>query len=94
MKTIKVPGDHKEHGVLVYALSTCIWCKKAKQFLRDKKVEYEYVDVDHCSREDREEIRRHILEKGGRLSYPAIIIDNKLVVNGVHEDKIIEALEI
>ena len=88
MKTIKVPGDHKEHGVLVYALSTCIWCKKVKQFLRDKKVEYEYVDVDFCSLEDREKVRNEILRMGGRLSYPAIIIDEKTVINGFHEDKI------
>ena len=39
--------------LLVYALSTCVWCKLTKQFLNDNNVEYEYVDVD-------------LLERGGQ----------------------------
>lgn len=66
----------------------------AKQFLKENEVEYKYVDVDLCNEEDKEKVKSHILEKGGRLSYPAIIIDNKYVINGFHKDKIKEALGI
>ena len=93
MKTVRVRGKNKQHEVILYALSTCEWCKKAKRFLADIGVEYEYVDVDLCSRSEREEIKRKVLEMGGRLSYPAIIVDEKTLINGFHEDKIKGALE-
>jgi len=94
MRAIKVLGKNNEHKVLIYALSTCAWCKLTKRFLIDNNVEYEYVDVDLCDDEDKDEIKRDILDKGGSLSYPTIIIDGKTLINGFLKDKIKEALEI
>ena len=94
MKVVKVSGRDNKHKVLLYALSTCAWCKQTKKFLKDNGIEYEYVDVDLCDEEDQEKASKDILSKGGRLSYPAIIIDNKILINGFHVDKIKEALEI
>ncbi|MFQ6068258.1 MAG: glutaredoxin family protein [Candidatus Bathyarchaeia archaeon] len=92
MKTIKVPGSNNKHKVLLYAISTCAWCKLAKKFLRDNNVEYEYVDVDLCSKEDREKVRKDILSKRGGLGYPIMVIDDKILIAGFHKDKIREAL--
>jgi len=92
MKTTKVAGKINEHNVLVYALSTCVWCKQTKRFLKDKGVEYEYVDVDLCSEEDSEKIHKQILSKGGRLVFPTVIIDEKVLINGYHEDQMQRAL--
>lgn len=86
MQFSKVEGEKKSHKVIVYALSTCVWCKMTKQFLKDSNVEYEYVDVDLCSEEDKEKIRQEIQNKGGSLSYPTTIIDDKTVVTGFRKD--------
>lgn len=94
MRTTKVPGEYNKHRVLMYALSTCGWCKRAKRLLRDNRIEYEYIDVDLCSMEDRERIRRDILSRGGRLSYPTIIVDDTILITSFQEDRIREALEI
>ena len=94
MKIVKVPGKNNKHRVFMYAISTCAWCKLTKNFLKDNNIEYEYVDVDLSDGEDREKIRREILKRRGRLSYPAIIIDDKILINGFREDKIKETLEI
>jgi glutaredoxin len=94
MDIVKVSGKNNKHKVLMYAISTCAWCKLTKNFLKDNHIEYEYVDVDLCNDEDKEKIRQHILKKGGHLSYPAIIIDDKILINGFRKDKIVEALEI
>ncbi len=32
--------------VFVYALSTCPWCRKAKQYFEENDVVFEAVDVD------------------------------------------------
>ena len=92
MKTTKVSGKNRRHQVLLYAISTCAWCKRTKKFFADNDIEFEYVDVDICDREDREMIRRDILDRGGRLSYPVIIIDNEILINGFHEDRMKEVL--
>ena len=94
LRAIKVPGENKKHTVLMYAISTCAWCKRAKEFLTDNNIEYEYVDIDLCSRGERERMRRDILSRGGRLSYPTIIIDNRFLITGFQEDKVRQALEI
>jgi glutaredoxin-like protein NrdH len=94
MNFVKIPGKNKKHKVLLYALSTCAWCKQTKKFLKDNGIEYDYVDVDFCDEEDKGKVSKDILSKGGRLSYPAIIIDNKILINGFHVDRIKEALEI
>ena len=94
METIKVPGKNKKHKVLVYAISTCVWCKRAKKFLIENNIEYEYVDIDVCNREDREKIREAILSRGGRLSYPTVIVDDRSLITGFNEDRLREVLEI
>ena len=94
MKIVKVPGQNRRHKVRMYTLSTCAWCRKTKKFLKDNNIEYEYVDVDLCNREEREKIRSEILKRGGRLSYPAIVIDDKMLINGFSKDRIKENLKI
>jgi len=94
MNLVKVPGKNNKHKVLMYALSTCAWCKMEKQFLKDNSVEYDYVDVDLCNEKDREKIRGDILKRGGELRYPTMIIDDKILITGFRKDKMMKALEI
>jgi glutaredoxin len=94
MNKIKVSGKNTKHKVVMYAISTCAWCKMTKKFLNDSNVEYEYVDVDLTGDEDHEKIREDIIKKGGEPSYPTLIVDNKTVISGYRKDKIKEALEL
>ncbi|TRO42407.1 glutaredoxin family protein [Candidatus Bathyarchaeota archaeon] len=90
----KVPGKKNEHKVVVYALSTCVWCKMTKQYLQDSEVEYEYIDVDLCKEKEKEEIRKDIIDKGGSLSYPTIIVDDNILITGFRKDKLKESLKL
>lgn len=94
MNKIKVSGKNNKHKVLVYALSTCAWCKMTKKFLSDSGVEYEFVDVDLASAQDHEKIRDDIVKKGGEPNYPTIIVDNKIVIAGFRKDLLQKALEL
>jgi glutaredoxin len=62
--------------------------------LSDHDIAYEYVDVDLCSPEDRENIIIEILGRGGAPRFPTIIVDDKVLITGFEEEKIKEALEI
>jgi glutaredoxin len=93
MKVEKVQGKNKKHRVLMYALSTCAWCKLTKKYLKENDVEYEFIDVDLCTEEEHEQIRQDIERRGAPASFPTVIIDDKTVITGFRKDKIKEALE-
>lgn len=94
MQFSKVSGERNKHNVVLYALSTCAWCKMTKQFLKDNDVEFKYIDVDLCEEEDKQKIRKHIQSKGGSLSYPTTIVDENVIITGFRKDKLKEVLEI
>ena len=91
MKTTKVKGE--DYGrVFLYTLSTCIWCKKTKEFLKESNVEFEYCDVDLLDEKDQELVSREIdkLNPGG--GYPTIIINNNDILSGFQPEKISDIL--
>lgn len=91
MNTVQVPGERKDHEVFVYALSTCAWCKRTKQFLKNNKVHHEYVDVDLVDPKDRKKIESD-LQKWNCHAFPAVLIDDKRLIIGFKVDKMKEAL--
>jgi glutaredoxin-like protein NrdH len=90
----KVQGTNKQHKVIVYAISTCVWCKMTKQYLKDNNIEYDYMDVDLCTPEEKEKIHQDILKRGGALSYPTTIVDGKTLITGFRKDLLKEALQL
>jgi glutaredoxin len=92
MQFFKVIGGRKQHKVVLFALSTCAWCKLTKQFLKDNEVEFSYLDIDLINEDEKEKIRQIIRDRGGPLSFPTTIIDDKILITGFRKDKIKEAL--
>ena len=92
MQFSKVSGKKNDHKVTVFALSTCVWCKLTKQFLSDNGVAYEFVDVDLLDDKDKSKVHETIESKGGSLSYPTTIVDDKTVITGFRKDQLKEVL--
>ena len=92
MQFSKVFGKKNSHKVTIFALSTCVWCKMTKQYLSDNEVEYEFVDVDLLDDNDKSKVHSTIISKGGALSYPTTIVDDKTVITGFRKDLLKEAL--
>lgn len=92
MQFSKVSGSKNDHKVTLYALSTCVWCKLTKQFLTDNSVTFEFVDVDLLDDKDKSKVHEAIMSKGGSLSYPTTIVDDKTVITGFRKDQLKEAL--
>lgn len=91
MKIEHVKGENKGK-IMLYALSTCGWCKKTKKLLDDLGVEYHYIYVDHLEGNEKEKTMEEIMKWNPRCSFPTVVINNKKCIVGFKEEKIKEAL--
>ena len=72
METTIVEGTNDKNKVFLYTLSTCGWCKKTKELLKENNVKYEYIDLDKCSKEDQKTAIEEL--KGRKLPAMSILI--------------------
>jgi glutaredoxin-like protein NrdH len=93
MKIEKVKGKNKGK-IMLYALSTCVWCKKTRKFLEGLGVEYNYVYVDQLDEDDRNKTIEEIEKWNPRCSFPTLVFNDEKCVVGYKEDEIKEALKI
>jgi len=93
MALTHVPGKNAGHLVL-YALSTCPWCKKTKQLLNDLGVEYDYADADLLTADEKDEAISIVNKWNPRSSFPTLVINDSLCIVGFEEDKIRKALKL
>ena len=85
----KVPGNKKDHTIMIFTLSTCGWCKKTMKLLKELDVEYEYVDIDTLSGGEREKVREKLRTYNPRMSAPTVVIDDgEEVIVGYDEEKV------
>jgi glutaredoxin-like protein NrdH len=89
----QVSGTNKG-DILLYALSTCGWCRKTKNLLSDLGVQYRYIDVDLLQGEARAEVVDEIRRWNPNRSFPTVVIDNSKCIVGFREDELKEALRV
>ncbi len=78
--------------IVLYALSTCVWCKKTRGFLDKLGVEYDYTYVDLLKSKERDEVEEEVEKWNPSCSFPTIVIDNNDCVVGYDENEIKEKL--
>jgi len=64
-----------EHKVKVYSTKTCPWCHKVKDFLNEKKIKFEDIDVGVNQKAANE-----MVEKSGQMGVPVTDIDGKIII--------------
>jgi len=72
--------------VKVYSTKTCPWCHKVKDFLNDKGVKFQDIDVGADQKAANE-----MVEKSGQMGVPVTDIDGKIIV-GFDKEAIEKAL--
>lgn len=75
-------------NVTIYSTPTCVYCKLAKDFFKEKNIAYTEYDVaaDLAKRQE-------MVEKTGQLGVPVIQVDNSVMV-GFSKEKLSEVLGI
>ena len=79
--------------ILIFTLSTCMWCKKCKRFLGEKNMKYRYIDVDKIDPKDKAIILDYLRSNyQERISYPFLTCESGHVV-GYDPNKYMELLK-
>jgi glutaredoxin-like protein NrdH len=85
--------EGKDKGnIMLYAISTCGWCKKTKQFLRELGAAYDFIDVDLLEEDEKEKIEEEVKKCNPKRTYPTLIINDRCIP-GFKKDDIKEAIE-
>ena len=74
--------------VTIYSTNSCHFCHMAKEFFKEKGVEFEDFNVG-----ENPEKRKEMIEKSGQMGVPVILIKNNVIV-GFNKPKIVELLGI
>ncbi len=82
-----VDGENKGN-VMLFALSTCGWCKKVRMLLEDLGVEYDYLYVDLTAGAEREEAVEALKKFNEAVSFPTLVINDSDVIIGFEEEDI------
>lgn len=72
-----VDGD-STNNVILYALSTCGWCHRTKEYLNKLGVAYDYVDADLVDDKTSQEIEAEVIKWSKKEVYPTLVIDKKV----------------
>jgi glutaredoxin-like protein NrdH len=78
--------------IMLYALSTCGWCAKTKDLLRQIGVEFDYAYVDLLEGTEQDEAMNTVEKFNPSGSFPTLVIDDKKAIVGFREQQIREAL--
>jgi glutaredoxin-like protein NrdH len=91
MDMMHVKGEYKGK-VILYALSTCVWCKKTKKLLTELGVDFSYVFVDLLEGEEKVKVVDEVARYNPSRSFPTLVIDDKTSIVGYQEKRIREVL--
>lgn len=75
-------------NIIIYSTPTCVYCKMAKTYLGEHKIEYTEKNVATDM-----DARAEMVKKSGQLGVPVIDIDGQILV-GFDKEKMQEILKI
>ena len=67
-------------NVKLYALSTCMWCKKTKAILEELGVVYDLVYVNELDGDERQSVIEELEKVNESRSFPTLVIGDKVII--------------
>ncbi|MFP4408978.1 MAG: glutaredoxin family protein [Spirochaetaceae bacterium] len=90
-----VEGSRKEHDVVLYALSTCAFCKKGIDFLTKAGVDFKYIYLDKIDVDLKKQVKEELKSQFDNIVvFPVLVIDGKRALTGFTKDQWEAALDL
>ena len=91
---IPIDGVKDQREIIIFTLSTCMWCKKCKRWLNERNIKYRYIDMDKIQYSQKSEILNYLQKNyQQRISYPYMVCDKNDVVVGYNPGKYEELMK-
>jgi glutaredoxin-like protein NrdH len=78
--------------IKLYALSTCVHCRGCRDLLNKSGCAYDCIDVDKLEPAERKRALEEIKTLNPRISFPTLVIGDKVIV-GFKKEEIQEILK-
>ncbi len=79
----KSKGNKGDKKLILLGLTTCSFCRKAKEFLDSNNFSYDFLYLDKIDADVKKKMKAEFSESfSSRLSYPTLIIDDKELLTG------------
>jgi glutaredoxin 3 len=75
-------------NIKIFTTPTCHYCKMTKEFLDEKGIQYENIDVT-----TNETARNEMIKSSGQMGVPVVDIDGELII-GFNKEKLAKLLGI
>jgi glutaredoxin-like protein NrdH len=85
-------NGEKKGKIILYALSTCGWCARTKDLLRELGVDFDYLYVDLLEGPEQDTVMNEVEKWNPKGSFPTLVIGDKKSIIGFREEEIREAL--
>ena len=73
--------------VKIYSTPGCSFCKSTKDFLKEKKIDFDDIDVA-----ENQKAAQEMVEKSGQMGVPVLDINGTIII-GFNKEKIESALK-
>ena len=85
---IEEDGKIATNELTVFALSTCGFCRRGINFLRENEMKFRYVYIDKIDFEKKSKLKKELQEKfNKRVAFPFLVCnDEKAIVGFVKSD--------
>lgn len=84
----------KKGTVMLYALSTCQWCRRTKELLQELGIDFDYQYVDLLEGKEQDEAMNALEQWNPKGSFPTLVIDNRRCIVGFMENEIREVFSV
>ncbi len=74
--------------IKIFSTPTCVYCLTLKEYLKNKNIEFEDIDVSKD-----EKALNEMIEKSGQMGVPVVDIDGEIII-GFDKERIDKLLEI
>jgi glutaredoxin len=84
---VEVIGPRDTHKIFVITLSTCMWCKRGKQWLTDQGYAYSYLDIDKIHVQEKNNLKKEFQSTFGvKPRFPFLVVDKVFWDSGYNPD--------
>jgi glutaredoxin len=90
-----VEGERQDHDVTVYSLSTCAFCRRAIEFLKNNGVQFKFTHLDLIDVDTKRAVKRELSERFDNIVvFPILVVDDQKAFSGFTESVWARALDL